>query len=236
VGKVTQWSQKEISQLEPILVQIEQDLSPLNTKHILVLCSATGELTFRLSAKMSPQGELVGLERSRTMLQQAKTRATHQLKQAQVVFHRITKNTLPFSDHTFDALVSEFIIYPTALPTEIGQTEMARVLKPGGLILLTDVIRTHPMSAQENQALRRVDIHYLCDATISDFHHWMTTAGLTNITFHDYTFLVQSLWEDRAKEDSNKAHQSGYNLLLHDKTHKLGQGIFYIYAKGTTCP
>lgn len=220
--------------MAPILVQIEQDLYPLNNKQILVLCSGSGELVFRLDKKMSKKGKIVGLERSRKALQQAKTLAAQHQSRTQIFFQLITKNKLPFANHTFDALVSEFIIYPTPLPTEIGQSEMARVVKPGGSIILTDVIRTQPMSEREVQALKHIDLHYLCDATFSDFQNWMTSAGLTNITILDFTPLLQTIWRQRAAKNTDKTHQPGYNLLLHDKKLKLGEGIFYIYAKGNT--
>ncbi|MFX1319879.1 MAG: methyltransferase domain-containing protein [Promethearchaeota archaeon] len=233
---MTRWSQQEISQLAPILMQMEQDLYPLNEKQICVLCSGFGELVFRLDKKMRQKGKIIGLERSRKALQQAKTFAAQNQFRAQSSFQLITKNKLPYANHTFDALVSEFIIYPTPLPTEIGQLEMARVVKPGGTILLTDVLRTHPMSKKETQALKHIDIHYLCDATFSDFQTWMTAAGLTNITIRDFTPLLQTIWSQRAAKNTDKTHRVGYNLLLHDNKLKLGEGIFYIYAKGNTPP
>ncbi len=234
MDKLTRWSQKEIRQLALILEQIEQDLYPLNKKQILVLCCGFGELIFRLDKKMSKKGKIVGLERSRKALQQAKTLAAEHQSRAQIIFQSITENKLPFANHTFDALVSEFIIYPTPLPTEIGQSEMARVVKPGGSILITDVLRTQPMSKKEIQALKRIDIHYLCDATFSDFQNWMTAAGLTNITILDFTPLLRSIWRQRAAKKTDTTQQAGYNLLFQDKKLKLGKGIFYIYAKGNT--
>ncbi len=229
---MTHWSEKELIQLEPILAQIEQDLHPLGMKHILVLCCGAGELVFRLAKKMSNHGKVVGIERSRTMLKQAKTSANQQHTPAQIDLHSITKNTLPFANHTFDAVVSEFIVYPTPLPTEIGQPEMARVIKPGGSILLTDVIRTHSISNKDSQALKRVDLQYLCDAKISDFQHWMKAAGLRDIKIHDFTPLIQPIWEHRAAKNMETTLKAGFTLLLHDKRLKLGEGIFYIYAKG----
>lgn len=233
---MTQWSKEEIVHLEPILVQIEQDLHPLGKKQILVLCSRAGEIVFRLAEKMSKDGKVVGLERSINMLQQAKILARRQQPLAQIVFRSVSKDKLPFANQTFDALVSEFIIYPTPLPTEIGQSELVRVVKPGGSILLTDVIRTHSMSAKEIQALKRVGIQYLCDAQVSDFQNWMESAGLKNIRIRDFTPLVRTLWEHRRARNMDKTRQAGFHLLLQDKKLKLGDGIFYIYAKGNKPP
>lgn len=229
---MTHWSEKELLQLEPILAQIEQDLRHLKMKQILVLCCGAGELVFRLARKMSEHGKVVGIERSRTMLRQAKTTVNQQHALAQIDFRSTTENRLPFASHTFDALVSEFIVYPTPLPTEIGQSEMARVVKPGGPILLTDVIRTHSISDKDRQALKRIDITYLCDATFSDFQDWMKTAGLTDIKLHDFTPLLQPIWKRRAAKNKETAHQAGFTFLLQDKKLRLGEGIFYIYAKG----
>ena len=75
-------------------------------------------------------------------------RAAHEMGlEGMVEFLPAEKDHLPMLDSSFDALVSEFIVYPTSSPTEIGQTEMARVLAPGGKMVLTDVIVTKPLPA-----------------------------------------------------------------------------------------
>ena len=135
------WRPAEIKMLSPILDQIQCDLEPLNGKEILVLCSATGEIAFWLAERMT-HGRVLGVELDPESLKAAQLAAKERGLDALVEFRGTEKTRLPLPDNTFDGLVSEFIIYPTPAPTLIGQPEMARVLKPGGKMAITDIILT----------------------------------------------------------------------------------------------
>jgi hypothetical protein len=135
-------------------------------------------------------------------------------------------------DASFDALVREFIVYPTNAPAEIGQSEMVRVLKPGGKMVLTDVILTRPLPAEAHEALGNIGLDHLCEATRDDFKRWMTAAGLVNVEVLDLTSSVRSAWESRRDTDLSAAHWMGYSYLLEDMQFGLGKAIFYIYVHG----
>lgn len=88
-------------------------------------------------------------------------------------------STLPFANGSFDAVVSQFVIHniePEAARRN-ACFEMARVLKPGGVVLLGDYIPTH---------------HY---AT------WLAEAGLTVIYSRNFIATAMSLtWIARAEK------------------------------------
>jgi hypothetical protein len=46
------WSEQELRILAPILKQIGDELAPVDGKHILVLCSAAGDVVFWLARQM----------------------------------------------------------------------------------------------------------------------------------------------------------------------------------------
>ena len=225
------WNRNEINRLLPILEQLSFDLAPVDGKNILVLCSATGEVAFWLG-EMMEQGQVVGLELDPEALDIAR-RSVREMGLEQVVqFIPAEKDRIAMPDSSYDALVSEFIVYPTSTPTEIGQAEMARLLKPGGKLILTDVIATRPLPGHVRQDLAGIGLDYICDATLGDFRSRMTDAGLINIEVRDLTSTVKMVWEDRSNSNSAISHQAGYSYLLHGPQAGLGKSIFYIYASG----
>ncbi len=147
-------------------------------------------------------------------------------------FQPAQKTYIPFPDASFDGLVSEFILYPTPMPTEIGQPEMARVLKPGAPMLITDVILTRRLAEGAQLALQSIGLDYLCEATPADFCTWMEAAGLLDVAVEDLTPFVRPAWEQRQREYPDPAHRMGYALLLEELHTRLGESIFYICVRG----
>jgi ubiquinone/menaquinone biosynthesis C-methylase UbiE len=229
---MSRWREEDLGKLEAILQRIEEELKPLQEKNILVLCCGAGQVALRLGSKIAGSGKVVGLDLSDDLLESAKRQAKAQGLEGVVRFQKAEKHRLPFPDGTFDALVSEFIVYPAPLITEIGQPEMARVLKPGGKMVLTDVIVTKPLTEETKDALKAISLDYLCEAMPDDFRGWMQNAGLVNIEVLDFTPLLRKVWERRREGDALPGHQAGYFTLLEDPALQLGQAIFYIYVQG----
>jgi len=129
-------------------------------------------------------------------------------------------------------LVSEFIIFPTPVPTQIGQSEMARVLKPGGKMILTDVIVTEPLSEEKRVAFQTIGLDYLCQGTQDEFRNWMKDANLINVEILDFTPVVRRVWKQRQERAVASKQQKAYSLLLEDLEFELGKSVFYIYVRG----
>jgi len=225
------WGRTDIDRLSPILEQISADLAPVDGKTIVVLCSGTGEMAFWLG-EMMEQGKVTGLELDPESLEIAR-RGVHEMGlEATVEFAPAEKQRIPSPDDAYDGLVSEFIIYPTLAPTEVGQAEMARVLKPGGRMMLTDVIVTRKLPPEVRVALEMIGMDYLCEASLQDFRTWMTQAGLVNVTVQDVTPTLRAVWESRREVDRAVSHQEGYSYLLDNPRYGLGKAIYYIYIRG----
>jgi ubiquinone/menaquinone biosynthesis C-methylase UbiE len=225
------WNRSEIDRLSPILEQISFDLSPVDGKRILVLCSAAGEVAFRL-AEMMETGKVTGLELDQELLAVSR-RSVHEIGlEGMVELLPAEINHIPTPDASFDALVSDIVVYPTSSPTEIGQPEMARVLAPGGRMILTDVVATVPQPVHIREELAIIGLDYLCDANFDDFRTWMTNAGLINVEVLDLTPTVRGVWEYRRSIDIAAAHHQGYSYLLNNQKYGLGSGLFYVYMRG----
>jgi SAM-dependent methyltransferase len=228
VEVIMNWSRSEIEHLSPILEQLSADLAPLDGKQVLVLGSASGEVAFWL-AEMMEQGKVIGLELDAESLQISRD-AAHEMGLENVVeFLPAEKQRVPLPDANTDALVSEFIIYPSSAPAEISLVEMARVLKPGGRIILTDVLLSKPVDPSVREAFQFIGLDYLRETTQDDLRSRMGSAGLVHLHYIDLTPTVRSLWESRRSADPASTHQAGYTYLLDDPEISLGNGIFYLY-------
>jgi ubiquinone/menaquinone biosynthesis C-methylase UbiE len=226
------WTPDELDGLEPVLDRIRADLDPLAGKAILVLCSALGDLAFWLAERM-PSGRVVGFELGRGALDAAvRSLEAKQFGDVVVEFHRAKRTRIPAEEATYDALVSDFIVFPTADPTRIGQREMARVLKPGGVMIVTDVIAPRPMPKDHKEALRSVGLDYICEARAGDFVTWMRDAGLSQTETVDLSGLLRTVWQGRRAGAGASAGAPGYSLLLDDPHWRVGEGVQYVYARG----
>ena len=107
--------------------------------HPLVLDVATGTARLPLALLRYPRftGQIVGLDLSRRMLQEAR----HKTKEYSYRLHLLWKDAscLPFADEIFDAVTClealEFLPNPLR-----ALAEMVRVLRVGGLLLITNRI------------------------------------------------------------------------------------------------
>jgi SAM-dependent methyltransferase len=225
------WSQVEIEQLLPILEQVQADLEPLEEKNLLVLCCAAGEVAFWLGERVK-HSTVTGVELNLELLEYARSLARKKGLEDRLAFQPVEKKRIPLPDEIFDGLVSEFIIFPTPTPTEIGQPEMARVLKKGGKMVLTDVILIRPLPQNVRDELQAIGLDYLCDGTQDDFKNWMAEAGLKNVKVIDFTPVVRKVWEQKREADRLLEHKKGYSYLLDDPYFGLGIAIFYIYVYG----
>lgn len=226
------WNEEELTELEGILRRLEAELEPLPGKEVLVLCSGGGEIALWLGKRMEGNGRVVGLDLNDELFHRAEERARAEGLEGIVQFRKAEMHRIPFPDGTFDVLVSEFIVYPTPLITQIGQPEMARVLKPGGVMVLTDVIVTKPLEEEAEHSLKSIGLDYLCEANQDDFYRWMQGAGLVEIEIDDLTPLLREIWEGRRGRDPAAKRRAAYSLLLEDPQLRLGAGIFYIYVRG----
>jgi hypothetical protein len=61
----------------------------------------------------------------------------------------------------------------------------------------------------------------------------MKDAGLVDIDIKDLTPIVKRVWEHRRKQDLTPDNRIAYSLLFEDSPAKLGDGLYYIYVRGT---
>lgn len=98
---------------------------------ILDVGSGAGQIVRHLLATSRPDTEVVGFDLSWEMLKRARER----LQSDRPVFVAADMRALPFRDNSFDCVTCGYVLEYLPDPTD-GLREFARVLRPGGIILL----------------------------------------------------------------------------------------------------
>lgn len=102
---------------------------------VLDVCCGTGDLAFELATRVSPGGRVVGCDFSEQMLDLAREKAAD--RGASVRFEWADALQLPYDDGRFDAVTVGFGVRNFA-DRDQGLREMARVLKPGGRLVILE--------------------------------------------------------------------------------------------------
>jgi ubiquinone/menaquinone biosynthesis C-methylase UbiE len=122
----------------------ERDLLPLlrmalvgvAAPHVLDVATGTGRVPLLLAGQSWFSGEVHGIDIAPAMLAQARTKVAAAGHSARIVLHEGDAGALPWPDQTFDLVTSlealEFFPYPRR-----ALAEMARVLRPGGALIVS---------------------------------------------------------------------------------------------------
>jgi demethylmenaquinone methyltransferase/2-methoxy-6-polyprenyl-1,4-benzoquinol methylase len=103
----------------------------------LDVCCGTGDLSLELSGRVGPGGHVVGCDFSEPMLDLAREKATG--RQAQGLrFEWADALQMPYDGERFDAVTVGFGLRNLA-DVDRGLREMARVLKPGGRVVILEI-------------------------------------------------------------------------------------------------
>jgi 2-polyprenyl-3-methyl-5-hydroxy-6-metoxy-1,4-benzoquinol methylase len=123
---------------EPELRQMIADLAELRPgETVLDVGCGTGTLALEASSRVGITGRVYGIDPSRQMIAYARSKAAR--PSLSVDFQLGVVEHLAFPDRSFDVVLCTWMIHH--LPTDDkrqGLAEMARVLKPGGRLLLVD--------------------------------------------------------------------------------------------------
>jgi ubiquinone/menaquinone biosynthesis C-methylase UbiE len=119
----------------------------------LDIATGTGEFARALSPKV---GTVVGLDATDAMMEQGK-KFVAQAGIENISFKKGVVQDIPFEDGTFDIVSSRYAFHHFADPRPVIR-EMARVCKPGGHVIIVDIIVPDESTAVESNYYE-----WLCD-------------------------------------------------------------------------
>jgi ubiquinone/menaquinone biosynthesis C-methylase UbiE len=175
---------------------------------VLDVGCGTGE-DVRALARLWPGVAVVGLDASERKIAQAQSRTLGVPRP--VEFRVGDAGRLPFEDATFDACRADKVFHHLADPPA-ALTEMIRVARPGGRIVVSDADYETLVVAAPDHALTRRILHAFADGLP---HGWMgrqllalvRESGLADVTVRPYTAVVTEYAEDvlRLREKAEAA-------------------------------
>ncbi|HEY6101091.1 MAG TPA: ubiquinone/menaquinone biosynthesis methyltransferase, partial [Anaeromyxobacter sp.] len=102
----------------------------------LDVCTGTGDLAFELARRVGASGAVIGVDFSEQMLERAREKGA--ARGSSVDFRQADALELPFTDDAFDAATVAFGARNLA-DLDQGLAEMARVVRPGGTVVVLDI-------------------------------------------------------------------------------------------------
>lgn len=212
----------EVAKLSPCSVYdlMVQQLEPLEGKRVLDVGSGMGVTVVDLAMRVGPLGKAAGVDFSETMIARA-TELARSKGVGHIAEFRLADAELglPYEDETFDAVITECVV--NLIPNKQRVIdEIARVLKPGGRILLSDTVEARPMPAE-----MREDPDLICACmggvtTADDYKRMLAQAGLDDVRTVSYSEPEEYLAdrkEDRPNKFAEAAKYIGYALLVATK-------------------
>lgn len=108
---------------------------------VLDLASGTGDLAARFAGLVGPEGLVVMTDINAAMLNQGRVRMADAGLVGNVVYSQVNAERIPFPDNSFDCITIAFGLR-NVTDKQQALKEMARVLRPGGRVLVLEF--SHP--------------------------------------------------------------------------------------------
>jgi arsenite methyltransferase len=167
---------------------------------VLDLGSGGGFDAFIAGRKVGPGGRVIGVDMTPEMLSKARRNiAPYRQKTGldNVEFRLGEIEHLPVADASVDAIISNCVINLSPEKPQVWR-EMARVLKPGGRVAVSDLALLQPLPAAIREMVAALIGCVAGAALVSETEQMARAAGLTDVVLTpkpDYLKVMES-WED----------------------------------------
>ena len=154
---------------------------------IVDLGSGGGLDVFLAAAKVGPTGRAIGIDGSAQMIELARRNAQRGVDGKPITnaeFHHARISSLPLPDASVDCVISNCVINLAPDKPAVFR-EIARVLKPGGRLAVSDIALKRPLPVEVS---RDVLAYVGCIAgaiLIDDYRNWLIDAGFEHVEVID---------------------------------------------------
>jgi arsenite methyltransferase len=167
---------------------------------VLDLGSGGGFDIFIAGKKVGPTGRAIGVDMTPEMLAKARGNLAHYRRESgldNAEFRLGEIEHLPVADHSVDVIISNCVINLSPDKAQVWR-EVARVLKPGGRVAISDMALLKPLP---EEVIKLVEARIGCVAgavLVSETGHMVQEAGLTDIRLTPKAGYVEALtdWQD----------------------------------------
>lgn len=156
---------------------------------VLDVGCGTGDLTLAVKARTGPAGRVAGIDASPEMIAVARRKAAH--AQSEIDFRVSAVEALPFPEASFDVVVSSLMMHhlPHAVKRQ-GLSEIRRVLKPGGRLVIVDAKRPTTIVGR---VLAGLSLHAALREGAQDLPPLLQAAGFTRVQSGDTAWRMLGL-------------------------------------------
>lgn len=178
---------------------------------VLDLGSGGGLDCFLASKEVGPEGKVIGVDMTPDMLERAR-KAAKAGGYENVEFRLGEIEALPVADNVVDAIISNCVLNLSPARDRVF-AEVMRVLKPGGRIMVSDLISQHPTPTF---LLESTDALVGCLPVQEDeYLEGFRTAGLENVAItEERSYPTDLLTADPAVQSYLEAHSTEKDEIL----------------------
>ena len=154
---------------------------------IVDLGSGGGLDVFLAAAKVGPTGRAIGIDMTPEMVERARRNAERGNDGepfTNVEFHLATIDKLPLPDNSVDCVISNCVINLASDKTAVFR-EMARVLKPGGRVAVSDIALKKELPAEVANDIAAYTGCIAGAISIADYKQGLLEAGFSNVEVID---------------------------------------------------
>jgi len=181
---------------------------------VLDLGSGGGFDVFIVAQKVGPRGRVIGVDMTPEMLSKARANAEsfrRQTKLDNVDFRLGEIEHLPVADKSVDAVISNCVINLSPDKPQVWR-EIARVLKPGGRVAISDLALLRPLPAKIRESLEALVGCIAGAALVTDTRRMIRAAGLVNAVL-----LPKPGYIDGLVDLKGSLHRTVRRLLPHGR-------------------
>ena len=196
-------------------------------QRLLDVGCGTGAPAVRAAQTLGCRG--LGVTLSRAQVRRARDRARALGLADRLAFLMADAQALPFGDAAFDgAWALESIFHVADRAAALG--EIRRVLRPGGRLVLTDLVENRPLDARQRRVTRALQVASL--ARPGQYAGWLAEAGLECLETEDLSAAVRrSVGETIRAADARASElRSAYGEELYATMRALLPQLDALYA------